>query len=415
MNPRTKHLVKNFALSGAAVGGSAALLTSAVNYIKYLREKADRDKGTNFDDSVMYVDVPVDGVKKATVGGGVALTAGTLSTLGTYMLGRHLYQKAKKKQLQKDLDQTQQLYWDKLMTQAEGVKKASQPGTKPMSAAELITASPFAATMLAAVASGIVTNRILDHHYPNSKKVEKKDSRPKSIRVRYTKNGKPVGGQVPIEVGGGALVENEDMVKESSHLDGISEADILQSEMFLCDIALGMAKSASYLPDLIFSVAHGNLKELEDNITQYGVEPALEMVKGASHSDIPMSARKMAVNLSVNSEVLRPIVSTLAAAEFFENCPTHSVIAASVPLMEADGLVKMAAAMNAIETEDVLDTVIGETSTEPEEAESDFQELSPRELLRQLLAQEMDKYRPEAEDDKKEDKNDVIDNMLALS
>jgi hypothetical protein len=417
MSPRTKHLVKNFALSGASLGGGAALLTSAINYVKYLREKAQRDKGTDFDDSVMYVDVPLDGTtKNAAFGGGAAMTAGVLSTLGTYMVGRHLYQKMKKKKLQKDLDETQKLYWNKLVEQSGMNKRASAPVVsgerKPMSPGEALVSSPIAATLLAAVASGIITNRVLDKNFPlPTKKLH--EGRPKSIRVRYTKDGKPVGGQTPIAIGTSGDIEEGDTVKTSSYedFDQVTEADLRQSEMFLCDISLGMAEDKSYLPDLIFAVAQGRQDEIENHMTEFGTVSALEMVKGASDTTVPSTARKMAISMAINSEVLRPVVATLSAAEFMERCPNFVKMASVLPIPDRVGLTKVGAAINASELDSVIDNVTAETSTEPQEVEeSELEEMSPKELMRRLIAREMEKTELLGEEESSQ--VDVIDSML---
>ena len=59
LTPRSKELIKNYILGGAALGGSGALLTSLVNYMKTLKENGD-PAGTEGDDSTLYVNLPAN-------------------------------------------------------------------------------------------------------------------------------------------------------------------------------------------------------------------------------------------------------------------------------------------------------------------------------------------------------------------
>jgi hypothetical protein len=431
-SPRTKHLVKNYAITGGKLGLGAVAITSAVNYLNYLKEKKHRERGSAYDDSVMYIDVPVDGVgtKKASIGGGLGLAAGTLGAVGTYMLGKKIYDKLKKKVLQKELDEAQKLHMETLTgALSSPVKMASATGGKPMSVPELVTSMPITATLLAAVASGVITNRALDHTFPSANNDNKKGPlKPKQIRIRYTEDGKPIGGEDPIVTG----AQNKQTKKEEDSYDKyasdsfvLNEFDERQSLAFLCNIVLGFNKSASesFLPDVIGAVMAGRLEELEHNITDLSPATAFEMTKGASvyFENAPQSAKELGVALAISSDILRPCLSLVAAAEFADSCPSFHQMGAALPMRDSNGIVKVAAAINAGNLASTLKSILGEDDSE-EDVETDptllpegevNQSFTARQLLQRLIAQEMSKDSPEGVQREEDNKNDVIDTMLA--
>jgi hypothetical protein len=399
-SPRTKHLVKTFAGAGATAGLGVAALTSAMNYIQYLKQKADREKDTGYDDNVMYVDVPLD--KQASViGTGAAAATGITSALAAYMLGRKLYQKVKKKSLQSDLDDAQKVYWDKLVNEPGAVKTAAavDASRKPVSVPELLTSSPVALTLLAGIASGVVTNKALNHYFPGSKATKLGDAlgKPKSLRVRYTRDGRPIDQENPIAIGKPAPQE-EETTKYASEVDfTTTEEDLRQGVVILCDIVLGMAKSASFLPDLVYAVAEGRISEIEDNVANLGVGTAFDLIKGASDQEITPAARKMSVCLLSKSDVLLPITAQIAAAEYADSCPTYVKVAAELPETDKVALLKIAAAIGASDMHSTLNGVLGDDDEddaedkEPLSDEDGFNEFSPHKLMEFLIGKEMQK------------------------
>ena len=81
LTPRSKELIKNYLIGGAAMGGSAALLTSLINYINTLKQQAPADKERE-DDETLYLNVNKSAADKA---GPIDLTAGGLALTGGYL------------------------------------------------------------------------------------------------------------------------------------------------------------------------------------------------------------------------------------------------------------------------------------------------------------------------------------------
>lgn len=435
-NPRDRHIIKNYAIAGGAAGLGAAALTSAANYIKYLKKRSQREKDTSFDDDTMYVDVPLD--KKAGIGTGVALAGGTMSALLAYMAGRKVYQRVKKKSLQKDLDQAQQMYMTTLSDEAMGKNASSvEEVLKPRRAVgtlETLMSMPVAMSLLTGLASGVVANKTLNHYIPPAD-AKGKRIKPKKMQVRYTIGGKPIGvsDSVPVDGEEDEEVKKLASMNEEDEVDFIvNEAERRQAVAFLCDISLSMEKSGSFLPDLVYAVADGRIKEIEDNVANFGPSTAMDMIKGASDTDIPLTAQRIAVNLIVGSDVLRDTAAIIASTDIVENCPSFFKIATTLPETDSVAVFKLAAALGAANINESLDQSMGgEEEVEPEDLattgdegaydrledipDGEKQTMSPRKLLEMLLAQEMAKTSQNENKDKTDDEKDLIDHMLTQS
>lgn len=325
LTPRSKELIKNYLIGGAALGGSGALLTSLVNYINTLKQQVPSDKEKE-DDDTLYLNVNKSANESSgatdLAAGGVALTGGLLSTLGTYALVRKLYQNIKRKQLQEELDQAQQSFLTDAQQEAD-VKNAAVG--EPMNLAELAWSAPTAFTLLSAIAAGALTNKALDKTFPRVKKP--KDSAPKRIVIR--KNPKE---------------EEED---EEEKMASIEQTD--DAVEFLMHLCMG-SKSASQsdLVDIVYATAQGRGPELISNILEYGFDSAMDTIKGASEIDITPAQKQCAISYCVKNAALNPIVTLLAAAEYNDMAPKFTKIASLQNEDCLETLVKIAGTIGAL-------------------------------------------------------------------
>ena len=325
LTPRSKELIKNYLIGGAALGGSGALLTSLVNYINTLKQQVPSDKEKE-DDDTLYLNVNKSANESSgatdLAAGGVALTGGLLSTLGTYALVRKLYQNIKRKQLQEELDQAQQSFLTDAQQEAD-VKNAAVG--EPMNLAELAWSAPTAFTLLSAIAAGALTNKALDKTFPRVKKP--KDSAPKRIVIR--KNPKE---------------EEEDEEEKVASVEQTDDA--LEFLMHLC---MG-SKSASQsdLVDIVYATAQGRGPELISNILEYGFDSAMDTIKGASEIDITPVQKQCAISYCVKNAALNPIVTLLAAAEYNDMAPKFTKIASLQNEDCLETLVKIAGTIGAL-------------------------------------------------------------------
>ena len=341
LTPRSKELIKNYLVGGAAMGGSAALITSLINYISTLKQQAPADPERE-DDETLYLNVGKSAGEGAgaidMASGGLALTGGLLSTLGTYALVRKMYQNIKRKQLQEELDRAQQSFMQNAEAEAES-KQAAVVGGEPMGLGELTWSAPVAFALLSAIAAGALTNKTLDKTFPRVKKP--KDSSPKRIVLR--KNPKEEEEEEE-------KVAYDKMAASEQYDDGLE---------FLTQLCMGSkSASKSELVDIVHAVAQGRGPDLTSHILEYGFDSAMDTIKGASEVGINAAQKQTAISYCVKSAALNPIVSMLAAAEYNDMAPKFTNIASLQTEECVDTLLKIAGAigaLNRLETTSKLD------------------------------------------------------------
>lgn len=338
LTPRSKELIKNYLVGGAAMGGSAALLTSLVNYINTLKEQVPKDAERE-DDETLYLNVGKsagDGSgPEDMAAGGLALSGGLLSTLGTYALVRKMYQNIKRKQLQEELDRAQQTFMQN--AEAEGAAKRANaiPG-KPMDIAEFLWSAPVALSLLSAISAGALTNKALDKTFPRVKKP--KDTAPKRIVIRKnTQEGQ----------------EDE----EKNAYDKLASAEQYDDGLeFLTHLCMGSKSAAnSELVDIVHAVAQGRGPDLTSHILEYGFDSAMDTIKGASEVNISAARKQAAISYCVKSAALNPIVSMLAAAEYNDMAPKFTKIASLQNEECIDTLLKIAGTIGALNRAETAD------------------------------------------------------------
>ncbi len=297
---------------GLAVGGSAALLTSLVNHFKTLNEKAERAKDTSGDDDVLYVNLRHGQPKVATTGGtAVAMTSAAIGAPVGYALIRKLYEKQKRKAMQKELDEAQNAYLDTMAPRKDGEKEASFW--------DKALAMPGVATLLLAASSGVLTNKILDKNFPAPKA-------PASIRPRRL----VLRDQPP--------VEEEEEVREKA----AAEADASEGLLAMV-LAHREAGEASGLGDLLKAAAAGRTEEIL-HASDEGIDTMFEVVKSAGVPE-PTTAlqRDLATGWLVREPEIAEAIKLAAALEFSNAYPMAMAMASAVPADMQDDMIKLSA------------------------------------------------------------------------
>jgi hypothetical protein len=354
LTPRSKELIKNYLIGGAAIGGSGALLTSLVNYINTLKQQVPSDSEKE-DDDTLYLNVGKTANESSGAvdftAGGLALTGGLLSTLGSYALVRKLYQNVKRKQLQEQLDQAQQAFIENANQEAQAKNAAVAPG-KPMGVAELSWSAPVAFALLSAIAAGALTNKALDKTFPSIKKP--KDISPKRIVVRKSPQ------------------KDQEVEEEKMAYDNVSASEQADDALeFLVHLCMG-SKSASQseLVDIVHAAAEGRGPDLTTHILEYGFESAMDTIKGASDSKITPIQKQCAISYCVKSAALNPIVSLLAAAEYTDMAPKFTKVASLQTEECVTTLIKIAGVIGALNRRDtaggVTDGLVEDKAGAPE-------------------------------------------------
>jgi hypothetical protein len=345
LTPRSKELIKNYLVGGAALGGSGALLTSLVNYLNTLKSQTKKDTDEE-DDNTLFLNVnakKAEDVNKSHAAdfaaGGMAMTGGLLSTLGTYALVRKLYQNIKKKQLQEQLDKAQQEFIQSAEAEGEA-KRAAQagPGTA-MGLGEIGVSLPVAFALLSALAAGSITNMSLNKYFPRLKK--KTDLAPKRIVIRKTPEEQEQQPELEEEKNAYDKIAQEE--QESDALD------------FLINICMGSkAASQSELVDIVHAVAQGRGADFTQHLLEYGFDSALDTIKGAGEVPITAERKQYAISYCTKSAALSPGVALLAAAEYNDMAPRFTKISSLQNEEAQHTLFKIAGLFGAVNRRDVL-------------------------------------------------------------
>lgn len=356
LNERSLGLIKNYTAGGAALGGSAALLTSLVNYLKMLKSDADEPTDTSNDDDTLYLNMPATtptppqsfGGRRKMAGaddllsGGLAMTGGTLATIGSYALIKKVYQNIKRKELQAQLDSAQQSFVgaaDQEATQGKMAAIAPAAGA-PMGLGQIMYSAPVAFTLLSAIASGALSNVALNKTFPAVKPTQ--NIAPKKIVIRRKK---------PADVNQNSIPDEEETKTAASH----SEDDGLELVTHL--VLNSKSASASEVSDIVHAVASGRHNEFVNTLLTYGMDTAMSTIKGASMDTLDKTSRVLAVGQCIKSAALRPIFSMLVAAEYNDMAPHFFKIASLQTPEDTEVLVKIASILGAIYRHEHLGSV----------------------------------------------------------
>lgn len=345
MNEEDLKLLAKYLLGGVAVGGTTIGLS---NLYKYLAGQKDLKKiNKEDDDDTLYIfkkqsNAEEQGAKDSNdpnwswvdgLGIGTAVVGG----LGTFLLGQNLINYIRKKQAQKELDKAQRMA---LNAQGYGIldKKASNdsesgwnwrdllswPGRVLNSAydgaSSVLGGASAGATALASLlylTGGIGTYYYLKNQYPIK---EKEVKLPKKFKI---------------------VDPEEDTVHTQSRDEDEQELidDIIKQSS--ADVVAHMLhstyKSASSASDIIATVASGDIDRLELNIAEYGLPTALDMVKGASCTEVNPAAEALAIQYCTKFAKFAPQFNLLAATEYAALNPDLVKLASNlVPAVQAE-------------------------------------------------------------------------------
>jgi len=314
---RGEELIKQLATGGLALGGGAGALVALVNYMKSLKEENEINDESRLNDDTLYIPaMEKTAAEGEEEGGGVnrwlapglAMTGGILSAGGAYALTQAVYNYMQKKKRQAMLDEAQ---GEALAAADMETEKAAAEGTN-INFSDLITAFPVAIPLLAAMASGGVAYTALKKTFPTV--TSPKSKYPKRIR-QVSQSG---------EV---SDYEDEDEVLKSASITNLrADSDCEDAALeFLAMVTdqMSIEKKAEFTltSDLINSVAKNGLNATTETYLDAGLEGLVEVVKGASDKPADTPNKMLAAAALCKSARMRPILSTLAAAEFQEMAP----------------------------------------------------------------------------------------------
>lgn len=308
--PLVAKLFAGGALTGAGLGAGSSVL----RYLKSLEEQAQPD--TSADDDVLYVNLrrkkkespdktrrPKSATSATFATGGLA---GILGAMLAYNQVRSAYQSARRKRLQTELDDAQQLYLDTLSSESDLSKAASDFGFLSKG-----VGSAYLALLLAALGSGVAANQLLKKQFPAVQPGMR--NRPRKIVVRSDEDAPPSEVQTNLDV-------------TPDHLEGLVRT------------TLDYPKSASVdgsLADLVGAVACGRTNELRAGILDVGADGVLDLVKGARSHDPGGLRHELAVTLVCCDPLISEAMSPLIAAEFLDGGGSgYAKLASALP--EAD-------------------------------------------------------------------------------
>ena len=301
--------IRDVLLGGFAVGSAGGIATSLGNHFNSLNRRAEDAKDPADNNDVLYVNVPHQ--KAAMVGtDALALTSFPVGAVGGYQLVRQMYEHHKRIAAQKELEESQNAYVDAL--NPEATKEAA---SWPMSGTEAALAALPALMLATGVGSGVLTNSLLERHFPAPRPPDR--MMPKRLVVRETP-------------------EDDGMIKEQSVREDTAAAGLLS-----IILAIPEAAEASGLGDLVKAASEGRTEEIlaASDISSIAM---FETVRGAVGSSDPLR-KEAAVAWLVREPELGPAIKLAAAIEFRNAFPLFCSVAAAAPTDWHEDLVKLAA------------------------------------------------------------------------
>lgn len=382
LNSSDLDLIKNYLTAGAAVGGGAALFTSLLNKINDIKEEDENPleahtlklKIKKPEDKKPQIKMAAD-ESSSLFRGPLALAGGAISTIGTYALVRHLYQKLKEKQLKNELEQAQ----DKYVTNLEHVDAANKQASgkaKPMGVLETLTSAPLAASLLLALGSGVVAHHTLNKTFPSIQRKSRQALGPKRVQVVYDRPGE----------------ENDEVIETIPVADLEKEAS---ANAFLINTVVGF-DTDSDVANLVKMAACGDTEYLSSVFAFANIDQLFE--KSASYAQTAPEPHRlnMASNWCARHPGVAPSLSILAASEFADKAPLFFKAAGALPQAVKNALFDLVVNANAKVAAGVLEKIKEvqlptETKVEAVEPkaptlENAAESIDPQELLETLLA-----------------------------
>lgn len=318
-NERGTNLVRNLATGGLALGAGTSAVVALLNYLKSIREENELEDASRLNDDTLYISAPQ---KKSAaevnrwLAPGLAVTGGILSAGGAYALTQAVYNYLQKKRKEKMLDEAQGEALRAADLEVGAKQAAVAPAASPsadakMNLYDLISATPVALPLLAALAAGGVTFAALRKTFPTVKPTKSKY--PKRIRQVAS------DGQVSEMPG------DDEVLKSASELWAEADCEDAAQEFLMLTVdQMANEKSAAVCltSELLCKAARDGIDGLARTQRDGGLEALVEFVKGAADDPVSLPEKVLAAATICKSARLRPIASMLAASEFRELAPT---------------------------------------------------------------------------------------------
>jgi len=385
LSPTDLDLIKKYLVAGASVGGSAALFTSLLNQLNDIKEQDKNPLDSNTLKLVVKNPNAAEKEKSYKMAsaeedtsifrGPLAMAGGVLSTIGSYALVRHLYQKLKEKQLERELEQAQDKYVTGLQQSNEPVNKKNASEGKPMGMLEALTSAPLAASLLLALGSGVVSYNALKKSFPDLKRGERERLGPKRVQVVYDNPG-----------------DEPDTVVSNIPVEALEKT--AAANAFLINTVAGFG-GASDVADVVHTVANGFGNQVKDIFAFEGINSVFEKCANTQTFANDLESVNLAANWCARSPGIAPGLAVVAAAEFANKAPLFFKAATSLPEHIQEALVDLVVKTNSKVAAGVVDK-IKEVELIPQEEdqngpeapsmENGAEKLDPQDLLEMLLA-----------------------------
>ena len=309
MDINRQALVKNL-LAGLLIGGG---ITAPLLLGRHLMHMKDRAARTNdWKDNRIKVTIDDPGLhKNQSKGGGDNAVSAALSFLalllggaGGAALANKGYHSFRKNQLNRELGQAQNRYIT--LAQNEGklrsglsLAELEKHASSDFSMLSKVMATPMVFSALVALASGIVTNRLLEQQFPQPVPAGKNQPKELDLEIRRTASSNAPQKQLSVS-------DNEMLMKHS------------------------LTKKASSLNDLVYAVAEGRGPALRESVLDTGWDTTFEMCKNASAYHVPNWRKNLAIHAIACDPVLAPGAATLGAAEYYDSAEGFCKVASWV-------------------------------------------------------------------------------------
>jgi acyl carrier protein len=386
-------IIRDWLLTGAGIGSGAAILTSLLNRLNELNQKQVDKNPLEKDTLKLFVKENEQQKKTAADSaftGPLAITGGLLSTLGSYAAVRQLYQMLKKEKLKKELEESRDAYISNLEFEKGSTKNAADEG---MSKTEALLSAPFAALLLTALGSGVVSYNILNEKFPNVSKTMEARNRlgPRRIKV--------------ITQDGDKSEEVYDVPRDKDKEEFIRSLDKLASaKAFLFNTTAGFPDSE--VANVLKCASLGNIDYLENIVLTENSDEIFEKSASFSEASITNSDLVLAANACSLSPAIEPSLSVIAAAEFANNAPVFYKAAAQLPTEVQELLLDLTSNFNfKIASELFPDSI--KTASDVPATQNNANKEEIKKIIQMFLAE---KNKISAEEDVVEDAVDMAGN-----
>lgn len=336
-------LIKHYLIGGAALGGGAALSTSLANHLMDLfsSNKSNPLEKNTLKLIVKKPEKEISQTKKVSTSllrGPLAITGGVLTTMGSYALVRHLYQKLKQLQLQNELEEAQDKYVSTLEDQKNlNEKSASDDSRKSMGLSETALSAPLAAMLLLSLASGVVSYQTLNKHFPKAKQQSQEILGPKRIQVVYDNPG-----------------EKPDTILSNIAIKSLQKEAAARS--FIINTVANFSNDSD-VAGVVKAAAMGFCEHLKNVFAFEGVNSVFEKTASFQTNHVSSESLNLAANWCARHEGLGSNLALIAASEFADKAPLFFKSAAKLPETIQNLLVEFAIQVNAKVASAVVDKI----------------------------------------------------------